>query len=198
MKNQKNRLFSIKNKSLLIVSKILLIALILGIFPKAFCQEKRVRIEMSFFDTDSLKQIKAVVSEQDSLGQATPIEGLDLYFYVQRSFSLLPIGSVFNTTDESGKVEIDFPMDLPGDVEGNIILYVKIEDSPPYRDTTLQRTIAWGIPLLIDEHQNKRTLWAAGSNAPLPLILLVNSILLIVWGLIIYILLQLYMIHKEA
>jgi hypothetical protein len=198
MKNQKTRLFSIKNKSLLIVSKILLIALILGIFPKAFCQEKRVRIEISFFDTDSLKQIKAVVSEQDSLRQGVPIEGLDLYFYVQRSFSLLPIGSVFNTTDESGKVEIDFPKDLPGDVKGNIILFVKIEDSPPYRDTILQRTIAWGIPLIIDEKQNKRTLWAAASNAPLPLILLVNSILLIVWGLILYILLQLYMIHKEA
>lgn len=198
MRTQLNILSSLKNRFSFIAARLLFILLVLGVFFKASSQEKRVNIDLSFHQTDSLKQITAIALEQDSVGQETPIEGLDIYFYVQRSFSLLPIGSVFNTTDESGKVEIDFPLDLPGDENGNIILIVKVEDSPPYRDTTLKKNISWGVPLVINNQENKRTLWAASSNAPLSLIFLVNSILLVVWGLIIYILSQLYLIWKES
>lgn len=198
MRTQLNILSSLKNRFSFISARLLFILLVLGVFFKASSQEKRVNIDLSFHQTDSLKQITAIALEQDSIGQETPIEGLDIYFYVQRSFSLLPIGSVFNTTDESGKVEIDFPLDLPGDENGNIILIVKVEDSPPYRDTTLKKNISWGVPLVINNQENKRTLWAASSNAPLFLIFLVNSILLVVWGLIIYILSQLYLIWKES
>lgn len=198
MRTQLNILSSLKNRFSFISARLLFILLVLGVFFKASSQEKRVNIDLSFHQTDSLKQITAIALEQDCVGQEIPIEGLDIYFYVQRSFSLLPIGSVFNTTDESGKVEIDFPLDLPGDENGNIILIVKVEDSPPYRDTTLKKNISWGVPLVINNQENKRTLWAASSNAPLSLIFLVNSILLVVWGLIIYILSQLYLIWKES
>ncbi|MCY1635350.1 hypothetical protein [Marinifilum sp. D737] len=174
-----------------------MVIFILGFIMEMFAQERGTKIELIFSDTDSVKLITAIVREQHPEDMGAPVAGIDLYFYVQRSFSLLPIGSVFNTTDESGKVEIEFPSDLPGDTVGNVILLVKIEDTPPYRDTTIQKNISWGIPLVFDEQENKRSLWAARANAPMSLILLVNSILLVVWGIIAYILFQLYMIYKE-
>ncbi|WP_321282565.1 hypothetical protein [Marinifilum fragile] len=196
MIHQKNNLFPIKGV-LYQTKRLVIVIFFLGFVTEVFAQERGTKIELHFSDTDSVKLITAIVREQHSQGMGAPVAGIDLYFYVQRSFSLLPIGSVFNTTDESGKVEIEFPSDLPGDTKGNVILLVKIEDTPPYRDTTIQETISWGIPLVIDEQQNKRSLWAARANAPMSLILLVNSILLVVWGIIGYILFQLYMIYKE-
>lgn len=196
MIHQKNNLFPIKGV-LYQTKRLVIVIFFLGFVTEVFAQERGTKIELHFSDTDSVKLITAIVREQHSQGMGAPVAGIDLYFYVQRSFSLLPIGSVFNTTDESGKVEIEFPSDLPGDTKGNVILLVKIEDTPPYRDTTIQETISWGIPMVIDEQQNKRSLWAARANAPMSLILLVNSILLVVWGIIGYILFQLYMIYKE-
>ena len=68
-------------------------------------------VSLSFSDENDIKTIIATVADQSGL----PIEELDLYFYVTRTFSLLPIGDVFNTTDENGLVEVEFPNDLPGD-----------------------------------------------------------------------------------
>ncbi len=69
-------------------------------------------IQLEFSVEDSLKYITAQVNEYnlDSIGKS--IGELDIYFYVQRTFSQLPIGDYFNTTDENGEVRIEFPYDL--------------------------------------------------------------------------------------
>ncbi|MDQ2177278.1 hypothetical protein [Marinifilum sp. D714] len=197
MRHQTNKLHPIIGALYQVIKRLAIVIFILGFITEVIAQDRGTKIELFFSDTDSVKLITAIVQEQHPQYMGAPVSGIDLYFYVQRSFSLLPIGSVFNTTDELGKVEVEFPSDLPGDTDGNVILLVKIEDTPPYRDTTIQKTLSWGIPLVIDEQQNKRSLWAARANAPMSLILLVNSILLVVWGIIGYILFQLYMIYKE-
>jgi hypothetical protein len=68
-------------------------------------------ISVTFSEKDNTKTIVAKAVDQSGM----PIADLELYFYVERTFSLLPIGDSFNFTDEEGNIEVEFPNDLPGD-----------------------------------------------------------------------------------
>ena len=179
-----------RNKLLLIVPLLLLnVAL-------ARSQDKQAIISLKFDQKNDKKFITATASESinDSIGN--PIPDLDLYFYVERSFSLLPIGDIFNTTDENGEVTVEFPGDLPGDTLGNVKIIVKIQDSDDYANTEVSKVMKWGIPIELDHSENRRTLWAASANAPIPLLILVNGLIAAAWGIIFYILFRIYKISR--
>ena len=150
-------------------------------------------VVISFSEEATTKTITAKATDQTGL----PIEDLELYFYVQRTFSLLPIGDPFNSTDETGMLEIEFPNDLPGDPEGNVIIVVKIIESDIYKDLTIETTKNWGIPVkLEDPNIVKRSLWAAAANAPLSLIIVISAMILSVWYIICFIIYKLYKISS--
>ena len=150
-------------------------------------------ISIDFSEEDDTKMIIAKAVDQEGI----PIEDLELYFYVQRTFSLLPVGDEFNSTDEEGIIEVEFPNDLPGDVNGNVIIVTKIIESDFYNDLAIEKTKNWGIPIEIqDQKDEKRSLWAAAANAPMSLIFIVSALILSVWYIIRYILYKLYRISK--
>ena len=149
-------------------------------------------VTLSFIDDGEAKIIQAKATDQDG----NPIEDLELYFYVQRTFSLLPIGDFFNTTDENGIVEILFPEDLPGAAEGHVKIVVKILESDMYNDLTIEAIKNWGIPTLVDQFEEKRSLWAAAANAPITLVLSISGMILAIWFIIFYIIFVLYKIGK--
>ena len=164
----------------------------------SFAQEdaKSAIIQLEFTEDGSNKYITAKLNDytNDSIGQ--PLEEYDLYFYVERTFSLLPIGDVFNTTDENGEVTIEFPTDLPGDAEGNVRIIVKLEDADDYANAETSEVKNWGIPTPHNESRQERSLWAAGANAPISLLILTNSLIAAAWGIIFYILYRFYQISK--
>ena len=45
-------------------------------------------------------------------------------------FSLLPIGEL--TLDDAGTATMEFPSDLPGDKEGNLVIIAKIEENATF------------------------------------------------------------------
>lgn len=150
-------------------------------------------VAVSFSEEDNTKTIIAKASDQTGL----PIEDLELYFYVKRTFSLLPIGDGFNATDENGILEIEFPNDLPGDPEGNLIIVVKIIESDMYNDLTIETTKNWGLPIKLEDPKiEKRSLWAAAANAPITLIISISLMIIAVWYIICYILFKLYKISR--
>ena len=149
-------------------------------------------IILSFLDENENKTITAKVSDQNGL----PVEELDLYFYVQRTFSELPIGDVFNTTDENGVVTVDFPNDLPGDSKGDVTIIVKIFESDFYNDTSLEVIKDWGVPVLVDDSIEQRSLWAAAANAPITLVLTTTGLILAIWLVNCYIIFVLYQISR--
>jgi len=149
-------------------------------------------VTLSFSDENNIKTIQAKATDQEG----TPIEDLELYFYVQRTFSLLPIGDFFNTTDENGIVEIQFPEDLPGETEGHIKIVVKIMESDMYNDLTLETIKNWGVPTPVDQFKEKRSLWAAAANAPLTLVFGISGMILAIWFIIGHIIFILYKIGK--
>lgn len=109
---------------------------------------------------------------------------------------MLPIGDIFNTTEENGEVKIEFPSDLPGDSVGNVKIIVKILEADEYTDTEVEEIINWGKVTRFNNKQTKRSLWAAGANAPISLLLLTNLLILSVWGIIVYIIYKIFQISK--
>lgn len=150
-------------------------------------------VSISFSEENDNKTIISKAVNQSGL----PIEDLELYYYVKRTFSLLPIGDPFNATDENGIVEVEFPNDLPGDPDGNVMIVVKIIESDLYNDLTIEIKKPWGIPVKIDDPKDeKRSLWATAANAPITLIISVSLMIISVWYIICYILFKLYKISK--
>ena len=150
-------------------------------------------VTVSFSEENDTKTIIAKATDQAGL----PIEDLELYFFVKRTFSLLPIGDGFNSTDEEGLLEIEFPNDLPGDTDGNLIIVTQIFESDLYNDLSLEATKNWGIPIVIEDPKvEKRSLWAAAANAPLSLIIIVSLMIFSVWFIIGFIIYKLFKISK--
>lgn len=186
-----------KNKKHIYIQFLKIVSLISLLFFNASIMYSQNEMEdavvsLSFSEENDIKTIIATVIDQTGL----PIEGLELYFYVQRTFSLLPIGDGFNETDESGVVEIEFPNDLPGDAEGNVTIVVKVTESDLYNDLALETIKNWGIPVLVDKAGEKRSLWATAANAPVSLITSVSLMIITIWYIIFYIVFKLYKISK--
>ncbi len=151
------------------------------------------KVAVSFSEENGIKAITATAVDQEGV----PIEELELYFYVKRTFSLLPIGDFFNSTDENGMVVVEFPNDLPGDdAKANVTIVVKIKESDLYNDLTLETTKNWGIPISLDPLKEKRSLWASSANAPFSLITGVSIMIIGIWYIIFYIFFKLYKISK--
>lgn len=178
------------------VSKLLiLLSLIAFISSSVYGQDSMedAILTVSFSEDNDTKIITTKAADQSGI----PIEDLELYYFVKRTFSLLPIGDPFNSTDENGIIEVKFPNDLPGDTEGNVIIVVKILESDLYNDQTLEVSKNWGIPTVIEDPKaEKRSLWAAAANAPISLIVIVSSMIIAVWYIIFYIIFKLYKISR--
>jgi len=149
-------------------------------------------VSILFLDDNDTKIIEAKVT--DTVGVA--VEEIELYFFVKRTFSLLPIGDGFNSTDENGFVELEFPNDLPGDTEGDITIIVKIIDNDLYNDLSIETIKKWGIPTHISDNKDQRSLWAAAANAPISLIISISGMILAIWFIILYIIFNLFKISK--
>lgn len=188
----------LKTKQLISILKISWVMIfIFSNFNLVFGQDndslEDASISLSFVEDPESNKIVATATDNNG----EPIEELDLYFYVKRTFSNLPIGDVFNTTDENGMVEVEFPNDLPGDNKGNVTILVKIKESDLYNDLTIETTKKWGIPTeQFDQLEEKRSLWAAAANAPIVLVISISTMIISIWFINCYILYILFRISK--
>ena len=157
---------------------------------------KDVNLDVRFVIEDSVKQIHVLVSETDSIGIEIPQEDVEIKFLVDRPLSPLPIGGEFNTTDEEGKVSMDFPNDLPGDEEGFLNVFVRIIENEDYGTVEISEVRQWGIPVSFTDDTLKRSLWASGANAPLSLIIFINSVIVVVWMILFFIVYKIFRIRK--
>ena len=147
---------------------------------------------------DSSKQISVSLTQIDSLNNHFPVEGVAIKCYVQRMFSQLSIGEEFNFTNENGEVLIEFPGDLPGDDSGNVELIVGVEEDDNFGNILVTSTLPWGSELFKHEDTfDQRTMWSSREKTPVYLLIWPNLMLLSVWGVIVYLLLQLRKIHRD-
>ena len=166
---------------------------------------KNVNLEVIYFgDTIWRKQIYVHVFETDSAGNDIPQEDVEIKFLVERPLSPLPIKDVFTPSDDKGRtftdvngdIALSFPDDLPGDVDGNIQILIRIVENDDYGTVEIADIKQWGIPTITNDLTLKRSLWASSANAPVSLLIFINSLIVGVWGIIFYILFKIFHIRK--
>jgi hypothetical protein len=152
-----------------------------------------MRLEMALTEADSIKIVTLNAFTSDG-GKEKPVSGETVTVYVPRMFSLLPIGEL--TLDDAGNASIEFPSDLPGDKEGNLVIIAKIEENITYGNVEKRETIKWGLPTDYSVPVTHRALWT--KIAPRWMIYSLSILLAGVWGHYLFAIISLIRIKIDA
>jgi hypothetical protein len=111
---------------------------------------------------------------------------------VQGLFSKLKIGECFV---DAGEGTFEFPKNIPGDVNGNLQIFARLEENEDFGEVEKIESAKWGI------HRSgfvepSRSLWSSG--APIWMITTLIILLAGVWSHYIYAIIQMVKIKKEG
>ena len=154
---------------------------------------KDLFFEMNLVEIDSVKTLQLTAIEINGLGEEIPVEELDVKISIGGLLSKLPIGE---ETIYDGELEFEFPTDIPGDVDGNLQVYVQIEeDHEEFGNIIKTEQINWGTfdKLAVEQ---KNTLWSEA--APLWMYIVLTVLLVGVWANYVYTVYNLFQIKKEG
>ena len=170
---------------------LLLIIVIISAPRLAFAQDEKATLKLQLGVVDSVKVCKAFVLAGDK-----PAKDVDVKFYAKRMFSLLPLGKAV-TTDEQGMASINFPTTLPGNKEGMVTIIAKVEDNDTYGSLEAKDSVKWGKVVSFEEGDfANRSLSASRDKAPMYLIIASNSIIIGIWGTLVFVTFQLFRIKR--
>jgi hypothetical protein len=155
------------------------------------------KISIDTATEDGVKNITVTFSELKD-GKWVPVKDVDLKVGIRRLGSQLPVGEEESyTTDSAGQVIAEFKKDsLPGDAKGNLTLVVKVDKNENYGSLEQELMVPWGIYKNPGNNFTGRTLWATGNRSPLWLLWMAILIVAGIWGVFIYLILQLIKIRK--
>ena len=156
---------------------------------------KRARLHVLADEVEESRTIRVILEEKTEDGWI-PVEGADVKVFVKRDFGRLTVGDDFYVSDEDGAVEAEFAEEYPGDKEGMLTLGGMIEDHEDYGNVVAYTAMKWGVPLQNDNSFMGRSLWATRDKTPWWLLIFPNLIILSVWGVIVYLVLQIVRIKK--
>lgn len=147
---------------------------------------------------DGARTIVATLLQQVN-GVFTPVKDADVKIGVQRMASFLPVGEEeAYTTDSLGKAVAAFGVaGLPGDEKGKLVLTARVEDNDLYGNLSMGKSVPWGAVKKQDAFgYGNRAMWATNNKAPLALQLVAYTLIVLVWGIIFYLVLQLLKIRR--
>jgi hypothetical protein len=156
------------------------------------------KIELDTSSADGVRSITATVMKWEN-NEWTPAKDVEMKLGIKRLGGILSAGDdATYTTDSSGSVTAELKKDsLPGDLKGNIILLAKVEDNDLFGNLQVEKTVPWGKKLQVNTtFFEQRTLWSTRFRTPFWLLAIAYSIVIGVWGTIIYLLMQLVKIKK--
>ncbi|MBL7923886.1 MAG: hypothetical protein JNL88_06785 [Bacteroidia bacterium] len=156
---------------------------------RGMAQDGEAKMSLAFEKGDSLNSCKVIVTAAD-----TPVADIDVKLYVQRLFSLLPVGDAV-TTDEEGIASFEFPSGIPADLDGKLSVVARIEDDETFGNAEVKGSINWGVARKAQVELG-RSLSGSRGNAPVYFIVVSNLIIAGIWGTLIYVVLQLFRIRK--
>jgi hypothetical protein len=149
---------------------------------------KQSNMDLSFFQKDSVKNIKVEVYELTTDEGKIPIEDAYVMFYIKGTFSSLNFAE--ESTDENGIIIVPFPEDMPGDTAGLLTIVTKIEENDDYGIIEARETINWGIPVPLEKLPNRGL---GDTDAPLWMVYTLIILLSAVWFHYLYVI---YLIIK--
>lgn len=154
---------------------------------------KDVVLEVTFTEPDSVKTVSVRAYTMEN-GKEIPVAGEPVLVYVPRMFSLLPIGEI--SLDDNGTGTLEFPSDLPGDKEGNLIAITKFEENATFGNVEKQMNLKWGVPTDYSQPSTHRALWT--KTAPKWMIYTLSILLIGVWGHYMFTVISLIRIRMDA
>lgn len=156
---------------------------------------KKSNISLIAIVEDSTNTVIAKLTGFGENGELIPIADVDLTFYVQRLFGMLPLGDEATvTTDENGISRIIFPKLIKGDKTGKVTLVVKLENDETYGTVEARADARYGEPLN-QKPDTSSALWK--SQAPLWMSIAFFLAIVAITTTISYLIYQLYRIKKE-
>ena len=128
----------------------------------------------------------------DSLGVKIPLEEADLIISVGGMISKMKLEE---GTIEEGEFEFEFPTNIPGDENGDIMVYSIIEDNDDFGNLIQQKSINWGT-FKTETIKDGNTLWSEA--APIWMYIVLTILLVGVWANYVYTAVNLFQIKKEG
>jgi len=154
---------------------------------------KDLILELSLTEVDSVKMVTARGYTMDSTGVKTPVEEVDITFYIG---SMLANMKVEEGALTGGEYEFELTEHVPGDPEGNVDVYVMVEDNEVFGNVKQKKTMKWGTILKEDKSKNDNTLWS--EVAPIWMYVVLTILLVGVWANYVYTVINLFKIKKES
>jgi len=149
-------------------------------------------------DTAEGRVINAKVMElKDSIW--VPVKGVDLTIGIKRLGDNLNVNETQTyTTDSLGAVSAEFRREnLPGNAaNGQLTIVATITDNENYGNLTAEIPAVWGSTYTYHSNFERRTLFARRRHSPIWLELMAYGIIIAVWSVILYLMLQLKKIIK--
>lgn len=155
--------------------------------PSTGCKDCKTKIQLAH--NKEKKQIK-VTATGILKGEAAPMPEAEVSLFVKRYFGSMQIGKQI-TTDASGVAVFNFPDDLPGDKEGNIVLIAKLTEEKMFGESQDTVKMQIGIPTNKPALNEHRAMWNVVTKAPWWILFTYLGVVMGVMGVIFYIMLQL-------
>lgn len=154
---------------------------------------KNADIEAKLVSIDSVYYVTATLIDKstDSL-----VVGESLKVQIQRMFKALTIGEEFNETDEDGTILVPIPEGIPG-VDGILAIEVVLSESEEFGTVKAIVNAPIGKPVVDESTFDERTMWSPRSKTPLFLLIFPNILIFAIWGIIIYLITNLFKITKS-
>ncbi len=129
-----------------------------------------------------------------------PVKGVDMRVAVKRLGGDLNVNETPTyTTDSLGQVSADFKLaKLPGDTAGNLVIVVKVDDNDTYGNLSSEKWVPWGEATKYISPFDSRSLFARRGYSPLWLEWIAYSIIAAVWGVLIFLFIQIRKLKKLA
>ncbi|MCJ7757203.1 MAG: hypothetical protein MUP24_03575 [Gillisia sp.] len=151
-------------------------------------------IEAKLFTEDSINYISATLIDKST---DSVVVGSLLRVQVQRLFKPLKIGEEYNITDDNGTVVVSIPEGIPGE-DGNLIIEVVLNATDAFGTVKALVQAPVGSVKVVDESTfEQRTLWSPRDKTPLFMLIFPNLLILGIWGIIIYLFINLFKIAKS-
>ncbi len=167
-------------------------------FDETKAEAKMTRSKITL-DTLEGRNISVMVTLLNEKQEWIPVKGVEMKLGIHRLNSLLPINAevASYTTDSLGQVNAEFKRDsMPGDIKGEIVVAAVVEDNETLGNLTLEKAIPWGKYVKPENNFDRRTLYATRHKTPVWLLFIAYSIIISVWGVILFLLNSVYGIRK--
>ncbi len=142
---------------------------------------------------DSINYITAALTDTNT---NSPIIDESLIVQVQRLFRPLRIGEEFNYTDEDGTIIVPIEEGIPG-IDGNLTFEVVLNDSDDFGTVKALVNASIGTPIIDESTFDKRTMWSPRNKTPIFLLIFPNLLIFGIWGLLLYLIINLFKISKS-